>query len=114
MTGPTPEHMLDETPTPPEPTPTPTQVRHPIRAALRTALAYIAAAIVVVPIAWQIITDGLHDVIPPDVMAALGGVIGSILAIATAITRIMAIPQVNDWLTSAINLGAGPREGSLP
>lgn len=64
-----------------------TQVRHPWQATLRT----VFAAVVGLAGAWVIIvkTLGLDETVP--------WVAGSI-AIAGAITRVLAIPAVNEWL----------------
>lgn len=76
--------------------PTPTQVQHPWRAVVRT----IVAAIPLVPI---IVTAlGVESV--PWVASGLAGI--------AAVTRVLAIPAVNAWLTE--NLGgvfaATPRQ----
>lgn len=87
---------------------TPTQVQHPWRAALRTALAYLLALAVVLPIAWGIITDELHQVgwtVPEPLGQIVVAIIAAITVLAAIVTRIMAIPQVSDLLT---RLGLGP------
>ncbi|WP_284641509.1 hypothetical protein [Corynebacterium accolens] len=65
---------------------TPTQARHPGRAMVRTA---IAAALALLPAL-------------PEITNALGisaiPAVASVLAIAAAITRVLAIPAVDKWL----------------
>ena len=85
----------------------PTQVQYPWRTAVRTALAYIVGAGVVLPIAYGIAADQLGQYVSPEVMAGIGWTVAVIVAVSTTVTRIMAIPQVNDWLT-AIGVGAQP------
>lgn len=64
----------------------PTQVEHPWRATVRTVFAFVV---------------GLCSVIP--VIAATGGLgtgpaVAQAVAIAGAVTRVLAMPQVNDFL----------------
>jgi hypothetical protein len=74
----------------------PTQVRHPWRATARTAIALLIALLPVVPE----VLGGLHlDA------TAFGA---QTIAVATAVTRIMALPAVNDPLTR-LGLGAEPK-----
>lgn len=67
--------------------PTPTQTAHPWRATVRTLFAALIALAAMFPL--LVDASGLDD--------TWGPVAGS-LAIAGAITRIMAIPQVNQFL----------------
>jgi hypothetical protein len=73
-------------------TPAPTQTVHPWRATVRTVL----AALPLLPII--AVALGVDTV--PWVAAAIGFVAG--------ITRVIAIPEVNAWLTS-LGLGATPK-----
>jgi len=73
-------------------TPAPTQTRYPWKATVRTIL----AALPLIPI----IAVALGVDTLPWVVAAVGLIGG--------ITRVMAIPEVNGWLTS-IGLGATPK-----
>ncbi len=91
----------------------PTQVKYPWRAALRTTLAYIAGAGIVVPIAWGITQDSLGVYLSPSVVAAIAWTVGLIVAVSASVTRIMAIPQVNDWLTR-LGVGASPASSYVP
>lgn len=72
----------------------PTQTRRPWRATIRTALAVGIPAILLLPTIIQTIVDELGPNLPPRFTAWLlaAGVI--ITAVATTITRILAIPQV--------------------
>jgi hypothetical protein len=74
----------------------PTQVRHPWRATARTAFALLVALLPVVPE----VVGGLH------LDATTFG--AQTIAVATAATRVMALPVVNDVLTK-LGLGAEPK-----
>ena len=85
-----------------------TQVEHPWRATLRTGVAVLLGLAVVLPAVWAIIGDELAAVgwtIPEPVSVVVATVIAAVVAAASIVTRIMAIPQVSDWLT---RLGLGP------
>ena len=62
------------------------QVRHPWRATLRTGIAAALAALIAFP--------GIAVVLSIDDIPAVASVIG----IAVMITRVMAVPAVDDWL----------------
>ena len=66
---------------------TPTQVRHPWRATIRTAVAVVIALAAMLPA--LVDASGLDDTWPPAAGA---------LAIAGAITRVMALPVVDRFL----------------
>ena len=68
--------------------PQPTQVRRPWRATARTIFQAIVGLAVVLPFAVQ--ATGVD----PKAFPWLAGV----LVVAAGITRVMAVPQVNDWL----------------
>lgn len=87
----------------------PTQVTYPWRAAVRTVLAYLAGAGIVVPIAWVIAQETLAPYLSPDVIAAIAWTVGLIVAVSAFVTRVMAIPAVNEWLTR-IGVGATPAD----
>ncbi|GAB2762185.1 hypothetical protein [Nocardioides pakistanensis] len=86
-------------------TPTPmsaSQVRRPWRATVRTAFQFLLAAAVLLPFIVE--ASGLD----PQVYPWLGG----ILAVAAAVTRIMALPQVEAFLRRfAPWLAADPDDG---
>jgi hypothetical protein len=98
---------------------TPTQVQHPNRAALRTFLQawvpLLALALVVVPIIVDIILDeaGKAGVdIPPGLRLILVGIATAAALISAVISRIMAIPAV-EQLLQRLGLGAEPRSEAL-
>ena len=89
----------------------PTQVAYPWRATLRTGLAVLLGLAVVLPAVWAIIGDELAAVgwtIPEPVSVVVATVIAAVVAAASVVTRIMAIPQVSDWLTK-VGLGPAPQ-----
>ena len=88
---------------------TPTQVRFPLRAMLRTALAVVLALGIVVPLAVEVILDEWAKAapVPEGARAWLLGASAAIVAVSSALTRIMAIPTVNDWL-GKVGMGATP------
>lgn len=69
-----------------DPNQTPTQVQHPWRATLRTVIAGVVA---LVPVAPAIVAAAGLDAIPWVISA---------LAVLAAVTRVLAVPQVHDWL----------------
>lgn len=79
--------------------PIPTQTRHPWRATVRTV---VAGAL------------GLCSLLPYVVAEAhvpTEGAVGQALLVTGAITRVMAIPAVNDWITQYLPwLAATPRQ----
>lgn len=84
---------------------TPTQVRRPWRATARTVFAGIVAFAALLPFIVE--ASGLE----PEVYPWLGG----ILAVAAAVTRIMALPQVEAFLTRFVPwLAADPAGGTRP
>lgn len=75
----------------------PTQVRHPVRTIVRGLVQWVPPIAVAVPLIVQAVENG---------DAGLTGPIGAgAVIVATAITRVMAIPQVNELLNRA-GLGA--------
>ena len=91
----------------------PTQARHPWRATVRTLLAVVVGIGIVLPVAWGIMADALAPYIAAEVLSRVGWVVAGVAAVATAITRIMAIPAVNAALTR-IGLGAAPADSGEP
>lgn len=69
---------------------TPTQSQHPWRAVARTALAVISALAVAAPSIVDAITNG-----DASRLGATGAVV---LAVSGGITRVLALPGVNDFL----------------
>ena len=98
MIGTTPRRALDA----------PTQVAYPWRATLRTGLAVLLGILVTIPLVWAIVGDELAAVgwaVPEPWAAIITAIVTGCVVASSAITRIMAIPQVSDWLT---RLGLGP------
>ena len=93
-TGYEPEHAFDAEPTP---TPLPTQVTQPLQAALRTLVAALVGALV----AYLARLIGGQDS-SPELVSAIG------VVVTTIVTRVMAVPMVNDALTR-FGLGATPK-----
>lgn len=92
------------------PSPTPTQVEHPWRAGVRTGiqvfLATMALGILILPM----IAEFVAQFWPNSPAIAFIASVSAILAGASLlVTRVMAIPMVNAWLTS-IGLGAAPKQ----
>jgi hypothetical protein len=87
----------------------PTQSAYPWKATLRTVLAVVVALGIVGPLILGVITEQLGNYISPDVMGYIAWGVGLIVAISATVTRIMAIPQVNAWLTKWLGLGATPK-----
>lgn len=92
------------------PDPQTTQQAEPGRATWRTVVQAILATIVtlgvVVPLVVAIIGEELGDVLPEGWYAWLLGAAGVIGAISGAVARIMAIPQVDEWLNRHLSLGS--------
>ena len=86
----------------------PTQTTYPWKAVLRTIVAAVIGLGSVLPIAWVIVQEELGAILSPEVMARIGVGVTVALAVTGAITRVMAIPAVNDWLTR-LGLGAEPK-----
>jgi hypothetical protein len=86
---------------------------------LRTAIAVlisgattIAAAILAVAAVAPEVLAELAKILPASWIAWATGVLASLVAIASVVTRIMAIPKVNRWLTK-IGLGSVPKDSVL-
>ena len=79
------------------PVPSTTQTRHPWRATLRTAAATLVWALPIVPLVAHEL--GIEEL----------GWVAAIVGGAAAVTRVIAIPVVNEKLTKWLNLGAAPR-----
>ena len=93
-----------------------TQEQFPWKTTLRTTIQVgvptLLTLLVVVPIMLQILVDELgpsgSGIIPENATAWLLGASGVIISLSAAITRIMAIPAVNSWL-SLIGLAPEPK-----
>lgn len=76
------------------------QTRYPWRATVRTALAFVTGAALSAPVLYTAVTNESPE-------AATGAGLLA-LTIASGVTRVMAVPFVNEWLTRA-GLGAEPK-----
>lgn len=77
----------------------PTQVRHPVRATARTVFSMLVAFAALVPVVTA--TAGIP----------LVGLAGIVVTVAGAVTRVMAIPAVNDFLAKYFSvLAAKPTD----
>jgi hypothetical protein len=77
-----------------------TQVKYPGRATIRTIVAVLISTISAVNILVPIVVNAAGNSLPASTLGYLNGLAITIAAISGAITRIMAIPQVNEWLKS--------------
>ena len=85
-----------------------TQVAHPGRATWRTATAGAISIIVALPVILGVVIDGMGDQLPGKVKGILVATSAFTVALTATLTRIMAIPAVNEAL-SRIGLSAAPR-----
>ncbi|MFB2571357.1 hypothetical protein [Micrococcus sp. IITD107] len=85
---------------------TPTQVAHPGRAMVRTAASYALAALAIVIAAIPVIQETLGPHLPEAWVAWLVGAAALLGAVHTAVTRIMALDQLQDALRK-LGLGTG-------
>lgn len=82
----------------------PTQVRRPWKATARTVFAAVVALAAMLPLLVQ--ASGLDETLGP---------VGGALAIAGAITRVMALPSVDDFLARFLPwLAADPPPRATP
>ncbi|GAA5198797.1 hypothetical protein GCM10023322_73020 [Rugosimonospora acidiphila] len=88
----------------PTPVPTtPTQTKYPWRAVARTVFAGIIGGLTLLP---EIAADAHIGTVPT---------VAQVLAVTGAITRILALPSVDAWLTTYLPwLGAAPSRPSAP
>lgn len=78
---------------------TPVQQKHPVRATIRTGFQAAVALAVLLPV-----------LLPAAGISTLTGIGASILAVAVAITRVMQVPGVEDFLQRFLPfLAAAPR-----
>ena len=92
--------------------PVATQVAYPWRAAIRTSIAFLVGLGITMPLIWAIIleeTSKAGVVIPASVGNVVSAGLAILAVVVGVVTRIMAIPSVNDFLTKALDLGAKPR-----
>lgn len=88
----------------------PTQVQQPGRAAARTFWQTFIPALIglvfLLPEVLEILLEELGEMLPPAVRLWLTGAALAVAGLASAVSRIMAIPRVNRWLEH-FRLGAG-------
>lgn len=78
--------------------PAPTQTRHPWRATARTVFAGAVALLTLIP---YVVAEAHLDAVPG---------VTQVLAVAAAVTRILAIPGVDAWLQTYLPfLAAQPK-----
>ncbi|GAA3342987.1 hypothetical protein GCM10017714_33720 [Curtobacterium pusillum] len=86
-----------------------------LRTALQTALAFLvglAGSVAVLQVTAPRVLDALADVLPASWLAWLGGAFAFVIAIASALAKLMAIPVVNAWL-ARLGFGSVPRSVAL-
>lgn len=84
----------------------PTQVAHPWRASIRTGLQTATAVLAALVLALPLVQEFVAKVAPDSpVIGWIAAATGVVAALATLITRLTALPAVNDLLT---RLGIGP------
>lgn len=97
-----------------EVTGTPSQVAHPWRAMFRTVLQVLIPGLLLVifagPAVLQILAEELGAVFPPGFIMWLLGASAVLSALAGALSRVAALPQVNAWL-ARFKLDAGSPRG---
>lgn len=79
----------------------PTQEAHPVKAVLRTMLAGVIAFFPLVNGVLLALRDWLaenHEVLPPSLVVAINGILLAGILLAALVTRLLAVPGVNDWL----------------
>lgn len=82
-----------------------------LRTALQTALAFLVAlggSVAILQAVAPQVLDALAGVLPASWVAWLAGVFAFVIAIASALSKLMAIPVVNAWLTH-VGLGSEPK-----
>jgi hypothetical protein len=78
-------------------------IQRGIRTAVQVVIAAAAILATVVFVAPQILT-AIQDVLPGPAVAWISGAIAVLAAVSAAISRVMAIPAVDEWLKK---FGAG-------
>ena len=89
-----------------------TQVKYPWRAAIRTTIAVLVGLGITTPLIWAIILEETAKagvVIPASVGNVVSAGLAILAVVVGVVTRVMAIPSVNDVLTKTLDLGAKPR-----
>lgn len=87
-----------------------TQVAYPWKATLRTVTQVVPALVVLAAIVLPIVYDEIEKAFPGSpVLPIVAAAIGAVTFITALFTRIMAVPQVNEFLTK-LGLGATPKK----
>lgn len=87
------------------------EIQFPAQRAIRSALGVVASGIVLIAsiigvgaVLFPQLLAAVADVLPPEWVAWASGALVTLAAVSAAVSRIMAIPLVNDFLTK---FGAG-------
>lgn len=83
------------------------QGKRVLRTVVQVVVGAAAVLAVVVVVAPQVL-DAIADVVPGPVLAWLTGAVATLAAVSAAITKVMAIPKINELLT-LIGLGSVPK-----
>lgn len=83
------------------------QSKRVLRTVVQVVIGAAAVLAVVVVVAPQVLA-AIADVVPGPVLAWLTGAVATLAAVSAALTKIMAIPKVNELLT-LIGLGSVPK-----
>lgn len=87
----------------------PTQTVFPWKAALRTGVQVLLSASVLLALIAPLVSEFIEQFWPGSpVVASLAGAVVFVSALAALVSRIMAIPAVNELLTK-FGLGAAPK-----
>jgi hypothetical protein len=83
------------------------QGKRVLRTVVQVVIGAAAVLSVVVVVAPQVL-DAIADVVPGPVLAWLTGAVATLALVSAAITKVMAIPKINELLT-LIGLGSVPK-----
>lgn len=96
------------------PAPTATQEANPGRAVMRTVVAAVVAFFPLVNGVLLALQDWLTsntDVVPAAMAIWVNGVLVAALALVALVTRLLAVPGVNDWLRKHLSILAPDSKG---
>lgn len=83
------------------------QGKRVLRTVVQAVIGAAAVLAVVVGVAPQVL-DAIGEVVPGPVLVWLTGAVATLAAVSAALTKIMAIPKINELLT-LIGLGSVPK-----
>lgn len=83
------------------------QSKRVLRTVVQVVIGAATVLTVVVVVAPQVL-EAIADVVPGPVLAWLTGAVATLAAVSAALTKIMAIPKVNELLT-LIGIGSVPK-----